>query len=437
MSKRILNRRTFALPGVLVALGATALAVACGGDDGPATDTSATDNNATDIGGGLDSDGSDGSTGNEEFDTSEGGKVDLSSDQITAIEQAACTGWAAEGENLPATLELVVDVSFSMTEPAPGTQQSKWEVTHDALREAVDDLPASVALGVLYYPNQDVDLSPEPQPINACVNVSEMVPIEQLGEADSNQRNSVQRSLDDAQTAGYTPTHDAYSYALTEGLLPYTGSGNQKFMLLITDGAPTMSEGCVSGGTQQGDVMDMPTQPIIDEIKAAREQGIRTFLIGSPGSEESAEETGGDMRPWLSRAAVEGGTAADGCNVDGPNFCHMDMTQEPDFGEALRAGLAAIAGQVVDSCTFAVPDPPSDQDVIDPTLTNLVVTWGSGSASLYLPDNVGACDTGWTFNADGQVELCPATCDEVKLDAGATVQLTFGCGTEVIDVVTK
>jgi len=432
MTKKILNRKTYGLEGVLVALGAAALAVACGGSGDDSGGTGGM--NSTDLSDGLNTDGS--NTGNPDFDTSEGGKVDLTAEQITAIEQAACTGWAAEGENLPATLQLVVDVSYSMTEQAPGTNQSKWEVTRDALSQAIEELPASVAVGVLYYPNGDVQFSADPQPIDACIDVDARVPIAQLGEADSEQRDTLQDSLRDAQTAGYTPTHDAYQHALNEGLVPYTANGNQKFMLLITDGAPTMSEGCVSGGEEQGNVIDMPTQPIIDEIAGAHDQGIRTFLIGSPGSEESSEETGGDMRPWLSRAAVEGGTAADGCDVDGPDFCHMDMTQEEDFSSALRAGLAAIAGQVVDSCTFAVPDPPEDE-TIDKTLTNLVVTWGSGSASLYLPDNVGGCDTGWTFNDEGQVELCPSTCDEVKLDSGATVQLTFGCGTEVIDVVTK
>jgi hypothetical protein len=429
MAKKILNRRTRAVPGLLAALGATALAMACGGkgDSG--------DVNSNDISQGLDPDG-DGSTNNPDFDASEGGKVDLTSEQIQDIEQASCTGWSAEGENVPATLELVVDVSYSMTEQAPGTNQSKWEVTHDALRDAVDALPASVAVGVLYYPNMDVQLSSTDRPIDECVNVDEMVPIQQLGEADSQQRIAIQRSLDDARTAGYTPTHDAYRYALNEGLLPYMGSGNQKFMLLITDGAPTMSLGCNSHEATQQQIRDMPTQPIIDEVTAARAQGIRTFVIGSPGSEEASEEANGDMRPWLSRAATEGGTASAGCALDGPNFCHMDMTQEEDFGAALREGLANIAGQVVDTCTFEIPEPP-DGDTIDPTLTNLVVTWGSGSASLFLPDNVGACDVGWTFNEDGQVELCPTTCNEVKLDEGATVQLTFGCGTEVIDVVTK
>src|SRR5688572_9440293 len=112
--------------------------------------------------------------------------------------------------------------------------------------------------------------------------------------------------------------------------MPYTASGNQKFMLLITDGAPTMSEGCNGGDGDNGQVQDMPTEPIIAEIAGAYAQGIRTFLIGSPGSEESAEETGGDMRPWLSRAAVESGTDEAGCAVDGPNFCHMDMTRSEE-----------------------------------------------------------------------------------------------------------
>lgn len=430
MTKRTSPRR-IRIAGVLVALGAASLAVACGGDGDDSGGTGGMNN--TDLGDGLSTDGS--QTGNPDFDSSEGGKVDLDAEDIQAIEEASCTGWAAEGENLPATLQLVVDVSYSMTERAPGTNQSKWEVTREALSQAIEELPASVAVGVLYYPNGDVRYSAEPQPIDACVDVDEMVPIQQLGEADSNQRDRLQESLDDARTAGYTPTHDAYQYALNEGLIRYSGSGNQKFMLLITDGAPTMSEGCISGSDQQ-QVRDMPTQPIIDEIAGAHDQGIRTFLIGSPGSEESSEEEEGDMRPWLSQAAVEGGTAVDGCEVDGPNFCHMDMTQEPDFAAALRAGLAAIAGQVVDTCTFAVPQPPNGE-TIDRSLTNLIVTWDDGNASLYLPDNVGDCDTGWTFNDEGQVELCPSTCDEVKLDAHATVRLTFGCGVDVIDVVTK
>lgn len=195
-------------------------------------------------------------------------------------------------------------------------------------------------------------------------------------------------------------------------------------MLLITDGAPTIGEGCVR--------KDPPTQPIIDEISRAYiEHGVRTFLIGSPGSE--VDHKGNDMRPWLSEAATLAGTASDGCAVDGPDYCHLDMTAEPDFSQALRAGLASIVGQIIDSCTFAVPTPPHGQ-TIDPKLTNVIATWDGGQSTLFLPDDRSVCTEGWKFNTEGNVELCPTSCDRVKVDHKASIQLHFGCGVDDIPV---
>ena len=48
-------------------------------------------------------------------------------------------------------------------------------------------------------------------------------------------------------------------------------------------------------------------------------------------------------------------------------------------------------------------------------------------ATLALQDDKGDCGEGWRFNASGQVELCPATCEKIKGDASARVQLMFGC----------
>jgi hypothetical protein len=361
----------------------------------------------------------------------DGGTVPLTPDEVATIEGAACTGWSAEGENLPAVLQLVVDVSGSMDDDAPGSRRSKWDETHDALSQAIDTLPASVSAGILYYPNRDTGSSTTERPVNACVRVDAMVPIGVLGNANSAQRRNLQSSLDDADVNSYTPTHDAYSYALENSLVPYQAQAN-KFMLLITDGAPTMSRGCIGGDMGRmggGGVMDAPTAPIVDEIAGAFGQGIRTFLIGSPGSEESSDGNG-DMRPWLSQAAQQGGTAKAGCQVDGPSFCHLDMTQEPDFAQALVDGLAAVVGQIIDTCTFAVPPAPDGQTV-DPGLTTLIVQSSSG-ATLILPDDTGDCTEGWNFNAAGQVELCPTTCNRVKGDASATVQLMFGCSVDQV-----
>jgi hypothetical protein len=178
-------------------------------------------------------------------------------------------------------------------------------------------------------------------------------------------------------------------------------------------------------------VMDMPTAPIIAEIAGAlTNEKIRTFIIGSPGSEMSSQG-GMDMRPWLSAAATAGGTATPGCMDSGPNFCHLDMTQAPDFGAALTAGLSSIAGQVVDSCTFTIPAPPSGQ-MINPDLTNLIITAGDGTSTLVLPDNTGTCTEGWQFDGTDKVVLCSQTCAEVKKDTAAHVQLVFGCSQDQV-----
>lgn len=367
---------------------------------------------------------------------SDGGSVVLTPEQIEAIETGACAGWNAEGETVPAVLQLVVDTSFSMTFSSPGSRESKWEVTAAALQEALAALPPSVAVGILFYPNQDSMNTTMEQPLEQCVNTEALVPIDFLGDAGSAHRATLTASIDDAVVASYTPTHDAYRYALQQGLVPYQGVGH-KFMLLITDGSPTMRTTCNGSDPEGGtpgpgaQAVDQPTQPIIDEIAAAATQGINTFLIGSPGSEQSSESNT-DMRPWLSNAALAGATAPEGCEADGPNFCHLDMTQEPDFAAALDEGLKAIAGEIVDTCTFQLPAPPTPDDEIDPNKTNVIVSWGSGEKALLLRDDIDDCSEGWTFNADGAIELCAASCQRLKSDVGASVDLNFGCAPEEI-----
>lgn len=357
----------------------------------------------------------------------DGGKVDLTPDDLEAIENAECTGWQGEGESVPAILELVVDVSRSMLDSAPGASgnTSKWDVTRDALNSAIDSLPNSIAVGLLLYPNvsrrsgSGSDLS--------CIDTRKMVSIAQLGPSGSTQRDALESAIDDATIDQYTPTHDAYSYALREGLEPYGGDG-QKFMLLITDGAPTQPLSC--GSTN---VDGVPTDPIIETVQEAASAGIKTFIIGSPGSEESA--SGEDMRPWLSRAASEGGTAADGCSDSGPVYCHMDMTAEENFAQALVAGLGKIAGQVVTECTYDFPSPPSGQ-TINPYLTNVILRWSDGSASLLIRDDKDpeSCSEGWRLTSDNKIELCGTSCDQAKADKGASVSLSFGCSVDDIPI---
>jgi hypothetical protein len=301
-----------------------------------------------------------------------------------------------------------------MNEPPDGrsgrrNDPTKWDITRDALQEVLATLPEELAIGLFFYPNMPSEGSEEARPVSACVNIDEGIAVAPL--ADQHRQRLIDE-LDNHEPDGWTPTHGAYEHALESSLLPAQYPG-QKYLLLITDGVPTLTHDC-EGRLRNGNADPVETAPIVEAIANARRDGVRTFLIGSPGSE--------DGRQWMSLAAIQGATARPGCQVEGPPYCHLDMTTAPDFGAALRAGLNQITGEL--ACTYDIPEPPAGQS-IDPGLVNLVVTTSSGDAQLVLPDSTGDCSEGWQLQG-GQVVLCEGTCSRVQRD-GASLQLLFGC----------
>ncbi|HET9930757.1 MAG TPA: hypothetical protein VFQ35_08725, partial [Polyangiaceae bacterium] len=324
---------------------------ACGLSGGDDSGNASGGNNPIGFGG-ASSSSSGGSTS-----SSSGGGVSVgtgggSGVSITDLESRACAGTKIEPESLPAVMQIVLDTSLSMNSTTPATNgQSKWTVTRAALEETIDNLPANVAVGLLYFPNKDTSAGTTPRDVSACVNVDALVPIALLDAPNSAARRALHDSLERTSPAGSTPTHDAYTYGLNESLLKTKAPG-ARFMLLITDGGPTLRLECLGEGTLQ---YPQPTQPIIDSVQAAYiDQHVKTFLVGVPGTEDIGNQTHDDGRPWMSKAAVVGGSAVSGCNVFGPNFCHIDLTQAADFSAALRRGLGYISRQII-SCSYEVP----------------------------------------------------------------------------------
>lgn len=350
--------------------------------------------------------------------TFDGGHRPLTPDEEQAINSSACDGWSFEPELLPAALELVVDVSSSMNQRAPGSNQTKWEATRDALLDAITGdedgggLPASLSVGLVFYPNRQVNVSENEQDVSACVNTDASVPIAVLGGPTAGHRTRIREAIQDVELNQSTPTHDAYRYAFETEIGPSTAA-TDKYMLLITDGEPTLLLGCQN---PSGQLNAVDPEPIVDEVQRAANDGISTFLIGSPGSENNRE--------WMSRAAVIGGTAPDGCDEDGPNWCHMDMTTAPDFSAALRAGLATVTGAIA-PCVATIPDAPAGQ-VIDYSKINVFVERPGEPSTLIIRDEVGDCSEGWQI-VDNRVELCSASCDLVQNNPDVTVNVRFGC----------
>ena len=355
----------------------------------------------------------------ENVDPGEGGVVSLTDDQVDQIEADGCTGWEAEPESVPALLMILVDTSLSMDSAAPNSRESKWSITAAALNEAIDAMPPSTPLGLMFYPNRGIYSESTPQDLTACVDVSSLIPV------GPNQQDELHAAIAAVRPDGCTPTHGAYQYALENGLRG-TNYPGAPYIVLITDGQPTLTIDCMGACSPANPV---PTQPISDAIRAAYEQdGTHTFVIGSPGSEQN-ETTGEDVRAWLSHAAIDGGTATLDCDPDGPNFCHFDMSVEEDFSVGLRSALAEITGAVI-SCSYSIPTAPAGESV-DLDAVNLIVHPGEGGNVLLLQADSSDCREGWYFDADNNVALCSDSCARLQSDNMASMSLVFGCDTFV------
>ncbi len=369
---------------------------------------------------GFNAGGNGNTAGNGGASATNGGLVPITQAQADAIGNAACTAHQAEAEPGDAQLMLVIDTSSSMNQQARGSNRSKWEVTRDALIEAIvgnattPGLPANVAVGLLFYPNREAVIGTSPGPTTNCVRTDAAVPMQLLGPAGAAHRTAVANAIGRAGLFRSTPTHDAYKFALENQVLTSRLAG-PKNMLLITDGTPTLSLGCQNPSGDQLNAVD--PEPIVGEVTRAAASNVRTFLIGSPGSE--------DNRPWMSRAAVIGGTSPTGCRTQSAPWCHLDMTESTDFSATLRQGLSSVLGSVL-PCTFDWDKPPQGE-TLDRNALNVILRTPT-TATLLLRDADGDCaNGGYRLTADDRIELCPSTCTDARAAARSSVHVVAGC----------
>jgi hypothetical protein len=321
---------------------------------------------------------------------------------------------------VPSVLQLVIDTSGSMDWPPgwapknpndskpPGA--TKWEITRDALAAAVDSLAPEMALGATFFPD-----TTDNDPDTLCLRNEVALPIGVLGSASSKQRANWSTALAAVVPNGATPTEGAYLYGVQQ--LDATALPGNQFVLLITDGTPTCTLDCQCTDNN----LPVDSGPLIDDAGQALARGIRTFVIGSPGSE--------DTRSVLSALAREGGTAQPNCSDDGPVYCHLDMTTEPDLAKGLAGALDQVAASLR-SCEYPIPSPPGNR-TLDPNLVNVLYTPSQGKTETIGRDpSSSRCDQGWQYSSDGKnIILCGDTCTAAKNDVGAKVEILFGCKT--------
>lgn len=323
----------------------------------------------------------------------------------------ACAMTSASAERLPTTLLFQVDTSGSMNcpaipsgpcavaDPTPDPSDSRWDVFRVRVGEALSALPDTMRAGLMHYPD----------PATTCAPTAPEVPIAAL----STSRMPMQSALMALTPESITPTHDAVLHGMAL-LTPRTGE--QRFLVLATDGAASVCMGCDAGCSFTA--QDADNEAMIAYVAEQRAAGIATYVIGVPGSQS--------FRRILSRMASAGGTAREGCSDAGPLYCHFDLTDTTlDFSTGLRDALGAIGESVV-SCTYTIP--PNPDGMFDPALVNVRLVDDAGVEEV-IPQGA----TGWSYSSDMlRVELSDAVCERARALRTGRVDVLFGCPTVVL-----
>jgi hypothetical protein len=182
---------------------------------------------------------------------------------------------------------------------------------------------------------------------------------------------------------------------------------------------PTFEAGCYNS---TGSLTEVPGDSVVQAVTRAARQGIKSFIIGLPGSERA--------RTWLSNAALAGGTSPNECAADRTSapYCHLDLTYSTNLTTSINQTLKLITNEI-EGCQFQVPTRTTDGQ--NTTSLNFVpvITEGDGTGLILSRDSGtnGVCNEGYRVLSPTAIELCQSTCALLKEDTKAWLQLLFGC----------
>jgi hypothetical protein len=331
-------------------------------------------------------------------------------------------------------LLFLLDRSGSMHLRIAGTE-TRWTATKSGLFELFDALPQDTVGGITMFPSGDqpVDccvvttgnyidcsacLSGElPGPENRCDALGyESLPVSMaaLGATHLSEMKSFVSSADDEFYWG-TPLAPALTGTL-EAATQQSLNGVTSIVLL-TDGLPTSCQ-----TTSDPDANNI--QRALDAASGGAQAGVRTYVLGID-AEAASSDPATDLAINLSALASAGGTARSvGCEAT--NECAYIVNSD-NFEMALATSLQEIALDAI-SCAFDVPEVNGGA----PKYDEVNITVESGGQKFTVLRDTSHTD-GWDYlPGNQQVQLYGKSCDRLKSDPDASVEVVVGCETQGI-----
>jgi hypothetical protein len=314
---------------------------------------------------------------------------------------------------------VVVDRSASMKEKPAGFATDKWTALRGALEATFDQTKVNISYGLDLYPYSGKvgqALNDECQmPSGDAV----VVPVQAGDKAAPLILNALAKNPPE----GGTPTAAALGRALAYFT---TGAGKtltgDKYVLLATDGGPNCNadltctiDTCTTNldGKSCGpdaNCCDSKLDPAgpskcldeagsVDAVAALTEAGIKTIVVGIPGTEvyastldalaQESEVTNPDAPPSYFAVSAESGVAG------------------------LADALSNITTGLITSCTLHLEETPPDARKLFVVIDGVEVPPG---------------EDGWTYSASPPtVEIGGPTCEKLKTEGAEFINITYGC----------
>lgn len=303
---------------------------------------------------------------------------------------AACGLITEEAKSTPLDLYITFDRSSSMV-------GNKWDSAKLGLAAFVND-PDSAGIGVAlnFFPLENTPTT--------CNQFDYQPPKVDFAPLPANAK-PVTDAMAAAMPTGFsTPIYPALGGAiLAAKAYAQNNAGHAAAVLLVTDGEP-QGPASMCGSVNPED----PT--VIANLAATGvSYGIKTFVVGLPGINQVI----------ANKIAAAGGTDA------------AILVGSFNVQSEFQTALAKVRGEAL-PCEYEIPSKVAGGQ-INPGDVNVLITPKGGNSAI-LPQDTKCNDKGWRYDdpqKPTKIVFCPSSCQALKTDFGAKVQILLGCKTEV------